>query len=131
MASTTAAISRVFTTRVGKTLTVAVRVPEPTEDAPEANANLSAYRGRLQIRDLRGRGRVLLDALESPNGTANAVLQRTSPGSWLITLGKKYTSWLPYKSVLELELENITNSDDVKPLLSTPLHISPEQVTNT
>lgn len=115
-------VNRIFTVRVGKTLRVQVRVPS----TPTTNDDLSAYEARLQIRDLRNRRRVLIDTKESPGG----ILERSDPGSWELTLGKKYTSWLPYKCSLEIDLQNKTDPDDVRPLLSTTLHITPEEVTN-
>lgn len=107
-------------------------IAEPTTDAdytaylanPRIELDLSTYTGRLQVRDLRGRTKVLINAGES--GTANAPLRRVSKGTWRIFLGKSYTSWLPHLSQFEVDITNGTVAEDVLLLLSGTVSITPE-----
>lgn len=124
-ASVTESVS--LSVRAGKTLTLDIFVYDETQPStPELD--LRSYSARLQVRDLRGRRRVLINAEESP--TAGAVLQRVSMGRWRLFLGKSYTSWLPFRSQVEVDLQNLTVADDVLPLFSGTLNIIPEAVTN-
>jgi hypothetical protein len=130
--------------RAGKSLPLDILIYDENT-ANNSEMHLESYQGRLQVRDLRGRRRVLINAIEcddravtvehptAPHDPAvepHRPLRRTGNGHWLMFLGKSYTSWLPYACQIEIDLTNLTDPEDVIPLVSGTLNIIPEGVTD-
>jgi hypothetical protein len=104
-----------------------------------AVVDTTGYDARLEIRANRPPYRVVLssvawvpDDLEDdpvaspPQGTP---FYQIATGRWEIMLGRSITRSLPPQSRFEVELVNQTDPDDVVPMFSGVLHITPEVVT--
>ncbi len=124
-----------LTTRAGARLRAQVTYWQPRKTAV---VDTDGYDARLEIKSGRVPYKVLLtatawvppdlsaDPVASP--PAGTVFYQTAVGQWEIMLGRSVTRSLPPLSRFEVELVSTTDPEDVIPLFSGVVRITPEVV---